>query len=115
MNRRHSYEDFKNMVKYLRSKDPLFSISTDIIVGFSGETEDMFQDTIKAFKECEFDFAYMFKYSERPKTLAERNFEDNVPEDVKSQRLSRIIKLQQEMSLKSYQAQVGKVSKGVGE
>jgi len=86
MNRRHSYEDFKNMVKYLRSKDPLFSISTDIIVGFSGETEDMFQDTIKAFKECEFDFAYIARYSVRPNTAAAKVMPDDVPDEVKAQR-----------------------------
>lgn len=86
MNRRHSYEDFKAMVEYLRSRDPLFSISTDIIVGFSGETDEMFQDTVKAFKECEFDFCYTARYSVRPNTLASKIMPDDIPDEVKAQR-----------------------------
>lgn len=66
MNRKHTYEDFKEKVQYLRKKDPLFSISTDIIVGFSGETEEMFEATLKAFDECVFDFSYNARYSIRP-------------------------------------------------
>lgn len=86
MNRRHSYEDFKAMVEYLRNKDPLFSISTDIIVGFSGETEEMFADTVKAFQECVFDFAYIARYSVRPNTLAAKIMPDDVPDAVKAER-----------------------------
>lgn len=86
MNRRHSYEDFKAMVEYLRSKDPLFSVSTDIIVGFSWETDEMFQETVKAFKECEFDFAYIARYSVRPNTIAAKVMPDDVPDDVKAER-----------------------------
>ena len=56
MNRKHTYEDFKNQVEYLRRRDPLFSISTDIIVWYSWESEEMFMDTLRAVKECEFDF-----------------------------------------------------------
>jgi len=66
MNRRHTYEDFKEMIQYLRKKDPFFAISTDIIVGFSGETEADFLATLRAFEECEFDFAYIARYSVRP-------------------------------------------------
>ena len=86
MNRRHTYEDFKKMVQYLRSKDPLFSISTDIIVWYSWETEEMFQNTIKAFKECEFDFAFTARYSVRPWTIASKVLPDDVPDEVKAQR-----------------------------
>ncbi len=86
MNRRHSYEDFRDMVYYLREKDPLFSISTDIIVGFSGETEEMFQETIKAFEECIFDFAYIARYSVRPNTAAAKVLPDDVPDSVKAER-----------------------------
>ena len=70
MNRKHSYDDFKSQVDYLRSRDPLFGISTDIIVGFPGETEEQFENTIKAFQECEFDFAYIARYSPRKQTYA---------------------------------------------
>gem|GEM_PF-4751671 len=65
MNRKHSYKKFKEMIDYLRKKDPNFSISTDIILGFSGETDKMFEDTKKAFEECEFDFVYNARYSVR--------------------------------------------------
>ena len=86
MNRKHTYEDFKSQLDYLRLKDPFFSISTDIIVWYSWETEEMFQETIKAFKECEFDFAYIARYSVRKGTLASKIYPDNVPEEVKKER-----------------------------
>lgn len=86
MNRRHSYEDFRDMVYYLRKKDPLFSISTDIIVWFSGESEEMFQETIQAFKECKFDFSYTARYSVRPNTLAAKIMPDDVPDSIKAKR-----------------------------
>ena len=86
MNRRHSYEDFRDMVHYLRSRDPLFSISTDIIVGFSGESDDMFEDTIKAFRECVFDFSYTARYSVRPNTAASKIMPDDVPDKIKAER-----------------------------
>lgn len=70
MNRKHSYDDFKSQVDYLRSRDSLFGISTDIIVGFPGETEEQFENTVKAFKECEFDYAYIARYSPRKQTYA---------------------------------------------
>ena len=82
MNRKHSYLDFKKQVDYLRWKDELFSISTDIIVWFPGETEGQFQDTVKAMKECEFDFAYIARYSSRKWTFATDKMWDTVsPED----------------------------------
>lgn len=86
MNRKHTYEDFKKQVDYLRSRDPFFSISTDIIVWFSGETEDMFDETIKAFKECEFDFTYNARYSIRTWTIASKIYPDDVSDEVKANR-----------------------------
>lgn len=86
MNRRHSYQDFKNIVEYLRSKDPLFSISTDIIVWYSGETDAMFQDTIEAFHDCEFDFSYTARYSVRKGTIASKIYPDDVTDEIKAQR-----------------------------
>jgi tRNA A37 methylthiotransferase MiaB len=76
MNRKHTYEDFKVQVEYLRSHDPLFSISTDIIVGFPGETEEEFQATVRAMQECQFDFAYIARYSPRSGTSATDTMED---------------------------------------
>ncbi|MDR2640498.1 MAG: radical SAM protein [Candidatus Peribacteria bacterium] len=86
MNRKHTYEDFKKIVTYLREKDPNFAISTDIIVGFSGETEEMFESTLKAFDELEFDFSYNARYSTRDGTLASKLYPDNIPETEKSKR-----------------------------
>ncbi len=86
MNRKHKYKDFKDMVFYLRNKDPLFSVSTDIIVWFSWETEKMFEDTIKAFKECEFDFAYNARYSIRKWTIASKLYPDDISDEIKAER-----------------------------
>lgn len=86
MNRRHSYQDFKKIVSYLRSKDPLFSISTDIIVWYSGETDAMFQDTIAAFWDCQFDFSYTARYSVRKGTIASKIYPDDVTDEIKAQR-----------------------------
>ena len=86
MNRRHKYEDFKKIVEYLRKKDPNFSISTDIIVGFSWETDEMFQDTVKAFDELNFDFSYNARYSVRKWTIASKMFPDDVSDEIKAER-----------------------------
>lgn len=86
MNRRHKYEEFKRIVKYLREKDPLFSISTDIIVWFSGETEEQFQDTVRAIEELEFDFVYIARYSVRTGTIASKIYQDDVTSEEKARR-----------------------------
>jgi len=86
MNRRHTYADFKKMVEYLRSRDPLFSVSTDIIVGYSGETDEMFQDTYQALEELEIDFAYIARYSVRNGTLASRIYPDDISDALKAER-----------------------------
>ena len=86
MNRKHSYEDFKEKVLYLRKRDPFFSVSTDIIVGFSGETEEMFEETKNAFVECEFDFCFTARYSVRKDTLASKIYPDDISNEIKAQR-----------------------------
>lgn len=86
MNRKHTYEDFKKQVDYLRSRDPFFSISTDIIVWYSGETEKMFEETVKAFEECEFDFTYNARYSVRTWTIASKIYPDDISDDIKASR-----------------------------
>lgn len=86
MNRKHTYEDFKAQVEYLRSRDPLFSISTDIIVGFPGETEEEFQATVDAMREIQFDFAYIARYSSRSGTIATDKMEDNISHEEKARR-----------------------------
>lgn len=90
MNRRHNYADFKRMVEYLRSKDPFFSISTDIIVGYSWETDEMFQDTLNAIKELEIDFVYIARYSVRNWTIASKIYPDDVPDEVKAERWHKL-------------------------
>ena len=77
MNRKHTYEDFRMQLQYLRMRDPLFSVSTDIIVGFPGETEEEFEATAQAMRECQFDFAYIARYSPRPNTVA-NTLEDDI-------------------------------------
>ncbi len=86
MNRKHSYVDFKSQVEYLRCRDPLFSISTDIIVGFPGETEEEFQSTATAMRECQFDYAFIARYSSRSGTLATTRYEDDISASEKARR-----------------------------
>jgi tRNA A37 methylthiotransferase MiaB len=86
MNRKHTYADFKSQVDYLRSRDPLFSISTDIIVGFPGETEEEFQATATAMRECQFDVAFIARYSARTGTTATNRFEDDISAGEKARR-----------------------------
>jgi tRNA-2-methylthio-N6-dimethylallyladenosine synthase len=82
-----------------------------MIIGFCGETEEEHQDTLSLMDDVAFDFAYMYKYSERPKTLAERRFDDDVPEEVKGRRLNEIIEKQLQHSLASNQEMIGSIQK----
>jgi tRNA-2-methylthio-N6-dimethylallyladenosine synthase len=111
MNRGYSREWYLDRINAIRKYMPDCAISTDIITGFCGETDEEHQDTISLMKEVQFDFAYMFKYSERPKTLAERRFEDDVPDPVKGTRLNEIIELQLQHSRLSNEKQIGKTVK----
>ena len=87
---------------------PDCAITTDLFTGFHGETEDDFQETMSLMREVGFDSSFMFKYSERPGTLASRTMPDNVPEEVKIDRLNRMIALQNELSLASNRRDIGK-------
>jgi tRNA-2-methylthio-N6-dimethylallyladenosine synthase len=87
---------------------PDAGISTDTISGFCGETEDDHKETMSLMEWSGFDFSYMFKYSERPKTLAERKFKDDVDEATKSRRLAEIIEVQKQLSHKSNIRDLGK-------
>ena len=111
MNRGYSREWYLNRIEAIHRIIPGCSISTDIITGFCDETEEEHQDTLSIMKEVGFDFAYMYKYSERPKTLAERRFEDNVPEETKGRRLEEIIAVQRANSLIWNEKQIGKIQK----
>lgn len=111
MNRGYSREWYLDRIEAIHRIIPDCAVSTDIISGFCAETDKEHDDTLSLMDIVAFDFAYMFKYSERPKTLAERKFEDDVPEDVKSKRLTEIIEKQLEYSLASNKKRIGKTEK----
>lgn len=108
MNRGYTREWYMNRIDAIRRIMPGCAISTDIIAGFCGETEEQHQETVSLMEEVGYEMAYMFKYSERPKTLAERKYEDDVDEETKSRRLQEIIDVQMQNSAKRTKAMVGK-------
>ncbi len=108
MRRRYTREWYMERVRKIREVLPGCGITTDVIAGFCSETEEDHQATLSLFKEAAFDYAFMFCYSERPGTIAARNYPDDVPADVKTRRLNEIIELQNRLSLESNQADVGK-------
>jgi tRNA-2-methylthio-N6-dimethylallyladenosine synthase len=108
MKRRYTREHYMERISAVRKHLPGASISTDIIAGFCGETEEEHQQTLSLMEWAEYDLAYMFKYSERPGTYAAENLKDDVPEAIKSRRLNEIIGLQTKLSLESKKRDVGK-------
>ncbi|WP_445734970.1 tRNA (N6-isopentenyl adenosine(37)-C2)-methylthiotransferase MiaB [Mariniflexile sp.] len=98
MNRLHTREEYMQLIDNIRKIIPDCSISQDMIVGFPTETEADFQDTVSLMDYVKYDFGYMFTYSERPGTLAERKMKDDVPEETKKRRLAEIVELQQKHS-----------------
>jgi tRNA-2-methylthio-N6-dimethylallyladenosine synthase len=108
MNRGYTREWYLKKIETIRKYIPDCGLSTDIIAGFCDETEKDHKETLSLMNEVKFDFAYMFAYSERPNTPAERKFKDNVPEDVKKQRLQEIIQTQQQHSAYRTRQFVGK-------
>lgn len=107
MNRGYTREWYLDRIAAIRRILPEAAISTDVIAGFCGETEEEHRDTLSLMEEVRYEMAYMFKYSERPRTLAERKFEDDVTEEVKGRRLREIIELQGVHSLERVEALVG--------
>lgn len=108
MNRRYTREWYLDRVAAIRRILPDAGLSTDMFTGFYNESEEDFQETLSLMREAGFDSAFMFKYSERPGTLASRMMPDNVPEEVKIERLNRMIALQNELSLESNRRDIGK-------
>ena len=108
MRRRYTREWYLGRVAKIREVMPDCGLSTDAIVGFCSETEEEFRDTLSLFREVGFDSAFMFNYSERPGTLAARNYPDDVPAEVKTRRLNELIELQNSLSLESNRRDVGK-------
>jgi tRNA-2-methylthio-N6-dimethylallyladenosine synthase len=108
MNREYTREWYMGRIEAIRSIIPDCALSTDMIAGFCTETEEDHNHSLSLMEEVGFDFAYMFKYSERPGTKAARKYADDVPEEIKSQRLSEMIALQNRMSSRSKRLDIGK-------
>ena len=111
MRRKYNREWYLERVEKIRSVIPDCGLTTDVIAGFSGETEQDHQDTLTLMEQVVFDSAFMFAYSERPGTLASKKYPDDIPYEVKTSRLNEIIALQGRMSLKSNEKEIGKVLK----
>lgn len=107
MNREYTREGYMDRIDAIRRITPGCAVSTDLIAGFCTESEDDHKDTLSLMEWAGFDFAYMFKYSERPGTKAARRYKDDVPEDVKTRRLNEIIALQNKLSARSKRSDVG--------
>ncbi len=108
MNRKYTREWYLGRVAAIRRILPDAGISTDLFTGFHNETEEDFHETLSLMREVGYDSAFMFKYSERPGTFASKHLPDNVPEEVKIERLNRMIALQNELSAESNRRDIGK-------
>ena len=108
MNRKYTREWYLERIEAIRKAIPDCAITTDMFTGFHGESEEDFAMTLSLMEEVGFDSAFMFKYSERPGTLAARTMPDNVPEEVKIERLNRMIALQNRLSAESNRRDIGK-------
>jgi tRNA-2-methylthio-N6-dimethylallyladenosine synthase len=109
MNRKYSRQDYLERINAIKRIIPEYAVSTDFITGFCTETEADHHETLTLMQEAAFDFAYMFKYSERPDTFAALNLKDDVADEVKSRRLTEIITLQNQLSEQSKKKDIGKV------
>jgi tRNA-2-methylthio-N6-dimethylallyladenosine synthase len=107
MRRQYTRPEYDQLVADIRQAIPDIALSTDIIVGFPGETDEDFEKTVELLESTRFDFAYLFKYSERSNTYAARNMPDDIDEDTKGERLRRIIELQESISAEVFASKVG--------
>jgi tRNA-2-methylthio-N6-dimethylallyladenosine synthase len=108
MNRTYTREWYMAKVDRIREILPDCSITSDIIAGFCTETEDDHKETLSIMEYSNYDYSYMFFYSERPGTLAERRYKDDIPEEVKKRRLTEIVAMQNQLSLESNKKDIGK-------
>ena len=111
MNRGYTREWYLERIEAIRRIMPDCAISTDVITGFCNETESEHQDTLSLMAQVRYEMAFMFKYSERPKTLAERKFVDDIPDDVKGRRLQEVIALQMQGAAERTKQHVGKLQR----
>ena len=109
MNRQHTREEYKELIDNIKRIIPDCGISQDMISGFPTETEEDHQDTLSLMEYVQYDFGFMFAYSERPGTMAARKMEDDVPWETKKRRLNEIISLQQKHGLHRNQQHIGKI------
>lgn len=109
MNREYTREFYMDRVQAIRSIIPDCALSTDMITGFCTETAEDHQESLTLMEWAGFDFAYMFKYSERPGTKAARKYKDDVPEAIKSERLCEMIALQNKLSIRAKKSDIGKI------
>lgn len=109
MNRTYTKEWYLKKIDGIRAIIPECAITSDIITGFCTETEEDHQETLEVMRYSRYDLSYMYAYSERPGTLAQRRFQDDVPEDVKKRRLTEVISLQREMTTEIYEQEIGHV------
>jgi len=107
MRRGYTRQEYVGRVQRLRERCPEVALSTDIIVGFPGETEAEFDETLEILREIEYDETFMFMYSPRPETVAAKIYPDDVPDEVKRHRLGRVQEIQREISLKKNRESIG--------
>ena len=108
MNRKYTVEWYLDRVEAIRRAMPDCSITTDVIAGFCGETEEDHRQTLELFRKVRYDYAYMFKYSEREGTYAQRHLPDDIADEEKTRRLNEIIALQGEIALENNRQEVGR-------
>lgn len=109
MRRGYTREEYMGRIRRLRERCPGVALSTDILVGFPGESEEEFGETLEILRQVEYDEAFVFAYSPRPHTVSAKIYSDEVPEEVKKERLSRVLSLQRGISLKKNREKVGGV------
>lgn len=108
MNRRYTSEWYLDRIVAIRHYLPDCSITTDVIAGFCSETEEDHEATLEMFRKVRYDYAYMFKFSMRPNTYAEKHMTDDIPDETKTRRLEEIIALQGQIALENNQKEIGK-------
>ncbi len=109
MRRRYSRESYLEIVRRVREAVPGVALSTDMIVGFPGETADDFEETLTLMSAVEYHSIFSFKYSERPNTLAAKRYADDVPEEEKTRRIVELQALQRRIQLRMFEAAVGQI------
>jgi tRNA-2-methylthio-N6-dimethylallyladenosine synthase len=108
MNRTYTQKEYLDLVNLMRKKIPDLALTTDVIVGFPSESNEDYEDTLEVLREVRFDSAFMFKYSERKQTIAQRKFPDDVAEDVKTERLIQLVEMQRKINFEINQPHLTK-------